>query len=107
VNHLKDGASSWVNDAQGLVLAHSTDDTAILVPADTVDKVWVDVAKLVHQLPRAHVPHTNHIIAALRGRTDNIQRSQQETLKDKPLLLWSETQVVLGRDTEREHFMNQ
>lgn len=46
--NLQDGASAGINDAQGLVLAHRTDGAAILVPADTVDQVWVGVTHLVH-----------------------------------------------------------
>lgn len=46
--NLQDSASAGVDDAQGLVLAHRTDGAAILVPADTVDQVWVGVIELVH-----------------------------------------------------------
>ncbi len=63
-NNLEDGAPSWVDDTQGLVLADGADSAAVLVPADTVDQVWVGISQLVHQLPRAHVPHANHIITA-------------------------------------------
>lgn len=72
--NLEHSASSWVNDAQGFVLADCTDGTSILVPADAVDQVWVSITQLVHKLPRAHVPHTNHIITACERWQHNIQR---------------------------------
>lgn len=65
-NNLEDGAPSRVDDTQSLVLADGAHSTAILVPADTVDQVRVGISQLVHKLPSAHVPHTNHIIAAWR-----------------------------------------
>lgn len=65
-HHLEDGAPSRVDDTQSLVLADGADGTAVLVPADTVNEVRVGVVQLVHKLPRAHVPHTNHVIAAWR-----------------------------------------
>ena len=63
-NNLEDVASSWVNDAQGLVFADRTDSTAVLVPADTVDQVWMGITQLIHELPSPHVPHTNDVITA-------------------------------------------
>lgn len=61
---LEDGAPPWVDDTQSLVLADGTDNAAVFVPADTVDKVWVGISQLVHQLPCAQVPHTNQVITA-------------------------------------------
>lgn len=43
-NNLEDGATSWVNDPQSLVFADGADSAAVLVPADTIDQVWVGVA---------------------------------------------------------------
>lgn len=63
---LKDCAPPWVYDTQSLVLADGTDSTAVLVPADAVDQVWVGISQLVHKLPSAHVPHANHIITTWR-----------------------------------------
>lgn len=63
-NNLEDGAPSRVDDTQSLVLADGTDHAAVFVPADAVDHVWVGIIHLVHELPRAHIPHTDHIIAA-------------------------------------------
>lgn len=65
-NNLEDCAPSWVDDTQSLVLADGADSAAVLVPADTVDQVWVGISQLVHEFPCAHVPHTNHIITAWR-----------------------------------------
>lgn len=65
-NNLEDGAPSWVYDTKSLVLANGADSTAVLVPADTVDQVWMCFAQLVNKLSCAHVPHTNHIITAWR-----------------------------------------
>lgn len=64
LNNLEDDSPPWVDDTQSLVLADSTDSTAVLVPADTVNQVRVGISQLVHKLPSAHVPHTNHIITA-------------------------------------------
>lgn len=64
--YLEDRAASGVDDPQSLVLADGADSATVRVPADTVDEVWVSVAQLVNQLPSAHIPHTQHIITALR-----------------------------------------
>lgn len=62
--HLEDGPPSRVDDTQRLVLAHGADGTALPVPAHTVDQVWVGIGYLVHQLPRAHVPHAHQVVTA-------------------------------------------
>lgn len=61
-NNLKDSAPPWVYDTQSLVLADGADSTAVLVPADTVDQVWVGVGQPVHKIPGVRVPHTNHMV---------------------------------------------
>lgn len=68
-NDLEHSAPPWIYDTQCFILADGTDSTAILVPADTVDKVWVCFAQLVHQLPCAHVPHANQVITSWREKS--------------------------------------
>lgn len=67
LNDLQDCASPRVDDTKSFVLADGANSAAVLIPADTVDQVWVGVAQLVHQLSGTHVPHTNHVITAWGG----------------------------------------
>lgn len=93
---LKDGASSRVNDAQSLVFAHSADGTAVLVPAHTVDQVWVGLGELVHQLSCAHVPHTNDVVTAYKAAENSPTKSTKDYAME---CLWNRVQTIFSRHT--------
>jgi len=62
--YLKDCSTSGINDSQGFVFTGGAQDAALTVPAHAVYQVWMGVTQLVHQLPGAHIPHTQDIIAS-------------------------------------------
>lgn len=59
---LKDSSPSRVNNTQGFVFAGGTDQTALSVPAHTVDLIWMSITQLVHQLTRANIPYAQYVI---------------------------------------------
>ncbi len=61
---LKDCSTPGINDSQGFVFTGGAQDAALTVPAHAVYQVWMGVTQLVHQLPGAHIPHTQDIIAS-------------------------------------------
>lgn len=55
-----------VNDSQVLVLAGGDKEAPVVVPADIVDEVGVQVIQGQERLPSAHVPEDDDVVAPCR-----------------------------------------